>query len=60
MENFFKKYFHLLDGDDAMHLIYDKVHAAKHYYKEDKTFEAIKCLKEAYAMIGDFVAELES
>lgn len=60
MHEFFKKYAHLMDGDDAMHLIHDKMHEAKEYYKADKTFEAVKCLKEIHGMIGDFVSILES
>lgn len=60
MEAFFSKYSHLLDGDDAMKLIHDTFHKAKDYYKDGKTFEAVKCLKEVHSMISDFVSELES
>lgn len=60
MDEFWKKYHSLLDGDDAMKLIHCKMHEAKDYYQDGKTFEAVKCLKEVHTMIGDFLSVVEA
>lgn len=60
MEDFFKKHMRHLTGKDAVKMIHDKIHCAKHYHAEGKMYESLKAFKEAKEMIDDFISEMES
>lgn len=56
MHEFFKKYAHHLDVDDAIKMVHDKVECAMEYHKEGKKMDAVKYLKEAHEMLADLVS----